>query len=265
MKYEKKSSGINLKFIIPIGIILCGYLFFFTSRWWMPVGSNVSYHTALGTTQNWNDREITLIRWDYCEKDRSMEIELDIQNHSFDGINTYVASAADINEGYIDIEKIVEEPDWVIIKLSNLPKRWSEISLRLGMSEEDNDPCKVYTNIVKVNQVDKLGKNSISEYRIQRFNIEIENYNQEISQKEQNIEKIKKTNENIQQEILRLEENKKYETEQQIASTDEVINSARTQLNLNNESITENEKDITEIEQRIGKIQKQIEELKNGG
>lgn len=264
MEYRQKSLQDNLKFIIPIGIIVLGYLFFFSSKWWMPIGSDVSYYTELGEPQEWNSRKITLIRWDYCEEEKSMEIELDIQNNSFDGINTYVCSATDINEGYIDIEKVVEEPDWIIIKLSDIPKRWSEISLRLGMNADDDEPCKVYTNIVKVNYVDTLGQDSITGYRIQRFNIEIANYQKQISEKEEQIKEIQKSNDRINQEITRLEENKKYQTDEQKAETDEIISNARSQINTNNESKQEQEVKITELQQRIGKIQEQIRELENG-
>lgn len=265
MGYRKKSIQDSLKFIIPIIVIVSGYLFFFSSKWWMPVGSDVSFYTKPGEIQDWNDREITLIRWDYCENDRSMEIELDIKNNSFDGINKYVASATDINEGFIDIAKVVEEPDWIIIKLSDVPKRWSEISLRLGMTEDDDEPCKIYTNIVKVNHVEKLGKSDITGYRIQRFEIEIEHYEKEISENILEIEKKKKLNESITQEIQRLEADKKYETEQQIISTNEIISNARMQINANNGAIQEFEQKNMELTRRIEKIQEQIEELKNGG
>lgn len=265
MEYRKKSLRDNLKFIVPILIIVSGYLFFFSSKWWMPVGSDVSFYTKLGEAQDWKEREITVIRWDYCEKDRSMEIELDIKNNSFDGINKYVASATDINEGFIDIAKVVEEPDWIIIKLSDVPKRWTEISLRLGMSEDDDEPCKVYTNILKVNHVDKLGQDDITGYRLQRFNLEIANYEREIAKNQKEIEKKKKTNEEINQEIKRLEENKKFETDQQKTETDEIISNARTEININNTAVQELEQKIAELQKRIEKIKEQTEELKNGG
>ncbi len=262
---KKKSLQDNLKFVIPINIIIIGYLFFFSSRLWMPVGSDVSFYTRLGVAQEWKDREITVIRWDYCEADRSMEIELDIQNKSFDGNNKYVASARDINEGFIDISKVVEEPDWIIIKLSDIPKRWSEISLRLGMTEDDDEPCKIYTNILKVNHVEQLGQDDIEGYRIQRFNLEISNYEKEMKKNQKEIDKTQKTNDNITQEIRRLEQNKKNETDQQKNETDEIISNARSQITMNNTAVQELEQKNTEIQKRIEKVQIQIEDLKNGG
>lgn len=262
--FWKKIKG-NIQFIVPVTIILFGYIFFFTSNYWMPIGSNVSYFTKPGYKQEWNNREITLIRWDYCEQDQSMEIELDIQNNSFDGINKYIVSATDMNEGYIDIAKVVEEPDWIIVKLSNVPKRWSEISLRLMMNEEDEDPCKVYTNIKKVKHVKTLGQKDITGYRINRFNLEIENYQNEIKNIEEEKDKINKSTQNITEEINRLLEQEKFQTDQQKEETDSVINNARSQINSNNETIQGLEVKIAEINRRIEKTKEKIKELNDSG
>ena len=56
--YVWKKVKENIQFIVPLVLIFSGYLFFFTSKYWMPVGSNVSYFTKIGYTQEWNNRDV---------------------------------------------------------------------------------------------------------------------------------------------------------------------------------------------------------------
>ncbi len=263
--YVWKKVKENIQFIVPLVLIFAGYVFFFTSKFWMPLGSNVSYFTKTGYTQEWNNRDVKLIRWEYCESSGTMEIELDIKNNSFDGRNKYIVSATDINEGYIDISKVVEEPDWIIVKLSNIPKRWSEISLRLAMNEVDEEPCKVYTNIKKVTYVDKLGQEDINGYRINRFNLEIKTYQEDINKLNSQIEEKNKSTANINEEINRLNREKIYQTEAQKQETDATINTARSQINSNNEAIQEMNEEIAEINRRIEKVNEKIKEINGSG
>lgn len=265
-EYKVKKIKSSISFILVVFLFIGGYTFFFTSRYWMPVGSDAERLTKLNVVNAWDDdREVTIIRWDYCEKSSSMEVELDIKNLSFDGNNTYDFSAVESINGKMKVETVLEEADWVIIRLTELPKRWSEISLRIDKQEPDEDDTtlKVYTNVNDVNRVEQIIDKDINGYRKGRFEMQLAAYQKQISDVENEIQSKTEYIEEIQGEIARLETEKQYQTEEQKAETDKLIADANSRMASEQEAIVKLQDEIVEVNERIAMLQRQMEEVLN--
>lgn len=254
---HKSKEGLYFTFII--GLFLAGYVFFFSSRLWMPATADGKTYTELNRVQKWNDREITIMRWDFDKDNMVMEVELDITNNSYDGKNNYDFECIDNSGKHLSIEKIVETPEWIILRLADIPKRWSELSLRIMMQNDHDTLFKIYTNVNDVTYVDELRKKTVREYRIDRLNLEKDNYMDEIKNHNKEILRLQKETEEINAEIDRLEAEKLYQTDAQIADTDRKISDARSKIAEDQTLILELSADNEELQKRIDKINEQIE------
>lgn len=253
----------SIYFVIIIFLFIAGYSFFFTSRLWMPPGSDVRYFTNLNEEVNWGSRTVKIIRWDYCNKSKIMEVELDVANKEYDGKNVYDFEALEYGGEELSVKKIVEEADWIVLQISGLPKRWSEVSLRMFVEGTNEDRLKLYTNVKNVNKVEKIAEKDINGYRVGRFEKEVLNYQNEINDKNKQIESLTTEIENIQAEMARLEDGKTYQTELQIEATNEKISEANIKMISNQEKIVELQEEIAEINKRIEMVKLQINEVLN--
>lgn len=222
--------------------------------------------TNIGEVGTWNGREITLVRWDYCKKSNTMEVELDIRNTAYDGINSYDFSAIDTRGNRPDTEIIIEEPDWVIVQIKNVSKNWSELQLRMDMEKnKTGEYFKIFTNVNDINRVEKIEKKDWNGYQIGRFESQITSHQEEIKEDKKEITKLEKEKKEIKKEITRLEDRKKYETTSQQVDTDKVISDAESKFLEAEKSILIYQEDIAELEEEISMLQKQMSEVSNNG
>ena len=169
MASERKKRNRNIFFSIVLFLFIGGYTVFFTSRFWLRIPVQSGNATKIGTTVDWNDREVKLIRWEYSKQQNEMEVELDITNKRYDGINRYKFSAVDLNGNPLYVDKIIEEDDWIVLQIKDLPSRWSDISLRMDMPKEREDTTlKLYSSLQDVKKVGKIEKRSRTEYKVLR-------------------------------------------------------------------------------------------------
>ena len=80
---------------IFLAVFLAGYVFFLSSNLWMPVSGNAERLTPIGQTSEYEGRRVTLISWTYGTSQEEMEVEIDVVNRRFDGIDTYAFSAVE--------------------------------------------------------------------------------------------------------------------------------------------------------------------------
>lgn len=148
---DENNAIINLALIVIIG----GYLFFFTSNLWIPHNASAKKQTPLNESVEWADRAITIERWDYCEQGGLMEVYMDIKSNTYDGIYAYKYEAVDRSEDNLKVSAAVEEPEWLVLRISGISNDFGEISLRLT---HRGDTIRLYTNVKKVNRVKSLHK-----------------------------------------------------------------------------------------------------------
>lgn len=265
-KLKKQISGISGKmyFYFLIAFFVLGYIFFFSSNRWMPVTSSANAYTPLGQEIVWNGKKVSVIRWDYCENSRKMEVELDIRNTAFDGQNTYDFSVVVRGGGEATVDPVIEEADWIIVQINDVPERWSEILLSVDQ-ENYNDTTsgvlKLFTNVNDVNRVNRIKKKDWNGYRRNRFETQIVSYQQQIKVNMKEIEKLQKEKQHIFTEITRLSNAKKYQTQEEQEETDQSITDAQKEAAGKDASVMQLQEENEELKEKIDLQQKQMEEV----
>lgn len=262
MASDKRKRNRNLFLGVVIFLFIGGYTVFFTSRFWLQIPVDSGIATKIGTTTDWNDREIRLIRWDYSKEQKLMEVELDITNKRYDGINRYQYSAVDLNGTPLYVDKIIEKDDWVVLQIKDLPKRWSDVSLRMDMPKDDTT-LKMYTSLKDVTKVGEIPKRSEKEYQILRCDSQINSYENTIKKLEQKTGRLNQENLRIQDKISELKEKETYQTDEEKENTEQLISDAESQMQMNTEDIEEQKNKVTEYQKRIENIEKQKETIEN--
>lgn len=259
-----RSYGETLYFVSVFVLFIAGYLFFFTSNYWMPVSSSATAYTEVGRELSWNGKGVTLTRWDYCEKDQLMEVEIDIRNLAYDGQNRYQFSAQSRSGKQITVTPIIEDEDWIILHLVDVPERWSEILLWMDQKEYSDQTAgalKLFTNINDVNEVDRIETKDWAGYRKQRFENQITLYQDQIAEYQKEIADNQNKIQEIEKEILRLDGSKKYQTVDEQVQTDQSIENARKEIAEKQQENMDTQDLINQLTEKVSLIQKQMEEV----
>lgn len=259
---EKSAARYNRYMYILIFFFIVGYGFFFSTKFWYQDIKDVIPATKLGTIRNWQKREVQLVSWKYSDKQKTMEIQLAVTNKSYDGIDDYKITALDKNKGFLNTKVVLKEEDFWVIQITNLPRRWSEVSLRINKPEEDEAPCKFYTNKFKVENVDELPNLTTNEYMIARLDSLVNTYNDEIEKLQKDIKEQERIIANCNEDIQKYKDDEEFQTEQEIQETEKMISdaqsnisSANTQIQLDNANIQEYQDRITLTEEKKQKYQ----------
>lgn len=162
---RKKLKRRNKRYFQRIMIALIAfYSIFFTSNIWLRSDySNIDI-TPIGNVVTGNNREVTLISWNYCSDDKKMEILLGISNTSYDGNDTYTWTAEDRATGSLTVNPIIQTRNFVVLQLVNLPSRISVISLRMDNPDiKEFETLRIYgdpkRNITSVSSIQEKTEN----------------------------------------------------------------------------------------------------------
>lgn len=243
-----------------------GYMIFLTSYEWYPTKADLVQPTALLKETSWNNRKVTILSWDYSESQKMMEIKLDISSSALDDISTYNFKVMERNDGYQKVEKVVEQDDYVVLRITDLKKNWSEISLKMSLPDGvdlqerklSDTELKMYTNSQDVNKVNFITDKSDQEYIIERLNDRIQEYATQIDNLQQEIESYNQTIQGIENNISGMQEKEKYQTDEQIKDTEKIIASAKSDINSLQSEITSDNNKIIEYNKRITKAQEEM-------
>lgn len=262
MKHKK-----SIFFPTFIVIFIVGYAFFLTSKVWYPNGDNLVTATKLNTEKFFNGRTVKVMRWDYSKSQGLCEVELDISNQQYDGIDTYDYEAILPSGKELDIKNIIEKPDFVVLHIT-VPKNWQEISLRLRLPEKartsDSTTLKLYGTIQSVQNVSNIKEMSFLDYQIRRLDDSIQFYNKEIGKNAKSIATLTEKYNHMSTTIADLNSQKQYMTEEEISDTDQTIASTQSDQKEIQNQIDALKADNEEYTQRIEKTQAQITDLKKG-
>lgn len=240
-----------------------GYLVFFSSSAWMPASLSASLQTVLGEDTEWAGRSFRIIRWDYCEEMEMMEVELDVRNDTFDGVDQYVLHAAARSGGSPVVETVIVDPDWIVLQIKEVPGNFGELSLRVDLPQgtEETGTLKLYTNVNDVNKVGSIKKKDREGYQRGRIMLQIEEYKGQIREKQHRMEALAKQSGQMQEEVRRLREDTGYLTEEQKQETDSRILEIEGTIKGNTEETGKLQQEISELEERIGLAEKQIQDM----
>ena len=257
LRRAEKSNFIRI-FLVAYIFLLC---FFLSSKVWYPdKESEYVQPTEFGKTVTFQNRDFTLKRWDYSEKQRIMEVEFQILDHSTDGIKHLYYEAVDINKGKLQTEVVFEETNLIIIRIKELPEKWSQISLRLKLSETEDKVLKYYTNKTSVNKVDAIEDKTKEEYFINRAEADKEHFKSEIKKQQDMIADYETKIDNANENISELMASKKYQTEEEQLDTDKAIQKLEDDILAYQKEIEKIDGTIREYEEKI----RQTEEKING-
>ena len=253
----KKRKG-NFALFGLLTILIAGYMFFFSSTVWMPTNLSAQLQTPLNENVQWGDRTLQLIRWDYCEAEQIMEVEINIENNSYDGKNHYRYSAVDRSNEQLTVDTIIEDSNWIILRINNVKEEFGEVSLRLDMPENTDNTLKLYTNVNAVNRVAELKKRDRRGYQRLSLKRKAEAYEKEIQSLEKKKQLLAEKNERMRDEVIRLQNDLFYQTEEQREEQENKINDINSGINTNLDDIQSYEKQIEEKRERIELIEKQM-------
>jgi DNA repair exonuclease SbcCD ATPase subunit len=258
---SKKLSGfLVVSFLL---IFFLGYAVFFLSPYYLSGVGKLNY-TPLREPVVLEYRDIQILSWSYCKDQKRMEVELQIDDHSFDGRNTYSFSAAfRPSNASVEITTVLEEPNYVVIEIDNIPRRWREISLRMRVEDAGTEEIRLYSNIEQIAQVDSIEPLTQLEYHVRRIERNIAAFTDRIEEIDQELQELSDKIVNIQEANRLLEDGKKYQTTVEIEETN-------LQISANLDAIEETEKEMEtlrgekqEQENLILQAQDRLKELQN--
>lgn len=257
--YEMTKRKGNLALFGIVFFFIAGYIFFFSSTMWMPSNLAASLQTPLKENVQWGERTLQIRRWDYCETEQVMEVEIDMDNKSFDGKNHYHYSAINRNNDQLKVVKMIEDSDWIVLRIENVTDNFGEISLRIDMmGEQDDNTLKLYTNVNAVKRVKDLEKRDRKGYQLLRLQRDTESYQKEISTLEKKKKSLLEKNQRMQEEINHLQSEESYQTEEMKAEQTDKINEIQSEITANQDEIQSYDLQLKEKRERIELIKKQM-------
>lgn len=261
---RKKLKRRNKRYFQRIMIALIAfYSIFFTSNIWLRSDySNIDI-TPIGNVVTGNNREVTLISWNYCSDDKKMEILLGISNTSYDGNDTYTWTAEDRATGSLTVNPIIQTRNFVVLQLVNLPSRISVISLRMDNPDiKEFETLRIYgdpkRNITSVSSIQEKTEN---EYHVQQLQSEINIVTQNIENLQEEINTNQEKIQNLNYAIKEAGNDLQYQTTSEIESTNQKISSLRSQKKGLEDIIDNNKSKIQELQQKIENLNQEIKDI----
>ena len=263
-KLKKRNKRYFQKIMIAL---IAFYTICLTSKMWLKNNYKNIDITQIASVVSQNNREVTLISWNYCREERKMEVLLGISNTAYDGNDTYEWSAEDRDAGSLKVTPIIEERNFVVLQLTDLPSRITVISLRMDQSKiQDFETIRLYAapdrNMKSVTDIKVKSK---EEYQIQQIQSEIELADLTISDLEEEIRKNKSTIRNLNTAIKDAESDLQYQTSSEMESTNQKISTLRSQKKNANEAIDTAKKKIQELNEKIENLNKEIDSISSSG
>lgn len=251
---RKKKSAFLLSFTI---FAVTGYVLFLTSKLWFPAPSDLVKATPMYEKYKINTYDMYLTRWDCATKDGVMEVIIEMENS--DILDTKFSYAAvERTAGDLKVETVVEDPSYVILRITDLKTNWREVSLRV--KHKDEETIKFYTNREEVRHANSLEKKTKVAYESERFTDQIA-YNQSLVKKnEKAIVSCQKENKKLEAKIKSVEE-MEYLTEDQIEKNKDILAKAQAKINSNEDEIEKLNQDTEKLNEKNEKIREQIKAL----
>lgn len=255
----KLKNRYNRYMTIMIIFFVVGYGFFFTSKFWCDDTGDLKSATRISSVRNWEDRSVQLLSWNYSERQQEMEVQVMIDNQSYDGINTYDISALEKTKGFLNTEVIINEDGFYVVRITDIPKKWNQISFRINLPNDNSSTCKLYTNKEEVAYVDTIEDKTYNQYMNERLDSVIDTYYAMIENLQDDISEQNTLIENCNADIEKLQAEKEFQTPKQIEKTDRQIADAKNTIATAQTAISSDNSNIEEYKERIALTLKQKE------
>lgn len=250
-KKNRFKSVYNRYMLFFIFFFIAGYAFFFSTKVWYDDTSELVTATKMNAVKVWNERNVQLLNWEYSDRQRMMEIQLSIVNKSYDGKDTYVFKALEKKKGYLTTEVVMNESGFFVIRIRDVPNKWSQIALFVDFEEETLDYCKFFTNKVDVARVERITDHTYNEYMILRLDSQISMYEEKIASLEKDIEKQNQLIQNCKVDIENYQAEKEFQTKKEQDETDRLIMEVQRKISSAEAAIDTDKQNIQEYQERI--------------
>ena len=262
---------------IALVIIVLGYTFFFTSKFFFHEEKSLFY-TDLQTEQSLsNEVSLTLQKWIYSAKENSMMVMFTAENESLKDVELNWATFERHTNHFMNIETgsiqseleteiIYPFENIIVVHITDVPEKFEEISLSLQLKSENEDVSnpivQFYTNRNYVESVEKIGTYTDIDYRIEYLNIQ--KTNKETSVKELSDENQSLISDNIayKKSVENMIENQRFETVAEIEETNSKVKAYQQQIDSNEDVINKNKYKILDLQSEIADIETAIQKLK---
>ena len=261
---------------IILAVIVLGYGFFFSSRFFFHENRDYLFTELNTKTKLSEDISLTLKKWTYSKKDKAMMVMFSASNESLSSLELNWATyerhteklwGMDTGSTETKLKTEVKYPfeNMVVVSITGVPARFEEVSLSLQLAADDDSSNKIvqfYSNIDKVEAVEKIGDYTATDYRIEYLGIQKSDKETEIQALLDENHKLTEDNKSYRQSISDLIADKEFETAEEIKETDRRISSYERQIKRNEEAIKQNKYDIAELRKTITDIDGAIEKMK---
>lgn len=290
---------------IILAVILLGYTFFFTSRFFFHSEKTLVF-TKLNTSVSMSDNvTLTLKKWTYSENDKAMMVVFDAQNTglakldlNYSSMERHTTKMLNIETGTeqtkLSVDIIYPAENMVVVNLTNVPDNFEEVCLMLQVSNDINDTdlydeslaafesnesseesesetkksnsiISFYTNKEQVEKIEKIGDYTYSDYRIEYLKIQKSEKEQQIQDLESENEQLKIDNSKYQANIKTLIDNQNFETTAEMELSNNKINSFKTKISSNEKAIIDNNVKISELQAAIKELDDAIQKVQKDG
>ena len=239
-------------------VMLAGYAFFFTSLIWMGETTDLIEPTVFYESIAYLDQRISLTQWRYAPKQQRMQVIL--ETSSTEVLPTRLSfEAMERTAGTLKTEVILQETDFVVLHICEIPENWREISIRISSGETDQT-AKLYTNMEAVEQVDSVLEEQEAGYRIARLEAQVRYDDLQIEEREAQIEALQKENREIEKQISDIWEGI-YPSEEEARKAQERLSRAQEQAAANQTRLEALQAEIGALEERTLQLKTRIQEL----
>lgn len=271
-KIEKKklNSNISAIYLSVTLIFVIGFSLFLTSRMYMDEVIPMKYTELNVANDFYSNGKITINDWKYDEGKNSMEIILRTEKvKSFDSDLQFSAISRVDRKKYLDVDVPYKEDGVYIILISNIPKDFEQIALRIDKEyneyydlfledskaeEKESDVIAVLYTDQRVVDKGNIETKSPKKYAIQITDSMINEIENDTANMEKSIKKIDKAIEILKIEVSEKEEDKIYQTAEEQLAIDSSIHSLLYKID-------EMERDKILKQERIALNEKKIEKL----
>ena len=154
--------------------------------------------------------------------------------------------------GELEVKAVLDEPDYLILRIENIPENWKEISLRVGNTENEDSMKKFYTNVNRVEETKKLALKDEKGYLMDRLLAQKRQADQELEEIQKKITKLLQENEDLSKKEEEIKA-KTYLTQAEQKKGEETLIRAENQILINQETI-EQENDIDSLKMKIDEL-----------
>ena len=255
-KINKSGNRLLHGFLI---FFLLGYGIFFSSKLWLKAPYEGVPITPIGKTVTEEDRSVTVNSWKYCRNEKKMEILVNVENLSLDGVETYNWKVKTISRD-LETKVIMESKDLTVLEVKNVPRRWTEAALVMELKKSDRNKggqfkmLKLYTNEKNVKKVSSIKRKTLKEYKTEQINEKINGYKVQLSEMKKSKREIERSINNADKKINDLTLEMKNQTANEQMKTGEEIINVQAEKERLTESLNSKKEDIAELKEKI-KIQ----------